>query len=189
METVETINLVDEYNKLKTENERLRDVLQSISNNTCCDNCQEAALVARAALKERVMDDTEKLSQMMIRCGLATGHGDTVDDLIFELEKQIKNTSHAFSDARKQNEQLRLANSCLQMHYDYAKTEHDKLKAEVKRLRGSLAFISILQPFNGQSWQSHAKFITAYAIDELTEKTLYDEGPRLDDRGDNLDGN
>jgi hypothetical protein len=46
------------------------------------------------------MDDTEKLSQMMIRCGLATGHGDTIDDLIFELEKQIKNTSHAFSDAR-----------------------------------------------------------------------------------------
>jgi hypothetical protein len=53
METVETINLVNEYNKLKTENERLRHVLQSISNNTCCDNCQEAALVARAALKEK----------------------------------------------------------------------------------------------------------------------------------------
>ena len=34
------------------EIERLRDALQSISNNTCCDNCQEAALVARAALKE-----------------------------------------------------------------------------------------------------------------------------------------
>jgi hypothetical protein len=33
--------------------ERLRDVLQSISNNTCCDNCQEVALVARAALKEK----------------------------------------------------------------------------------------------------------------------------------------
>jgi hypothetical protein len=49
------------------------------------------------------MDDTEKLSQMMIRCGLATGHGDTIDDLIFELEKQIKNTSHAFSDALDNN--------------------------------------------------------------------------------------
>jgi hypothetical protein len=44
---------------------------------------------------------------MMIRCGLATGHGDTIDDLIFELEKQIKNTSAAFSDARKQIEKLR----------------------------------------------------------------------------------
>jgi hypothetical protein len=32
---------------------KLRQVLQSISNNTCCDNCQEAALVARAALKEK----------------------------------------------------------------------------------------------------------------------------------------
>jgi predicted CopG family antitoxin len=55
------------------------------------------------------MDDTEKLSQMMIRCGLATGHGDTIDDLIFELEKQIKNTSHAFSDALKKIAQLREA--------------------------------------------------------------------------------
>jgi hypothetical protein len=57
------------------------------------------------------MDETEKLSQMMIRCGLATGHGDTIDDLIFELEKQIRNTllANAFSDARKQIEQLRKA--------------------------------------------------------------------------------
>lgn len=54
------------------------------------------------------MDATEKLAQMMIRCGLATGHGDTIDDLIFELEKQTKNTSNAFSDAREEIEQLRL---------------------------------------------------------------------------------
>ena len=33
--------------------EQLREALQSIFNNTCCDNCQEAALVARAALKEK----------------------------------------------------------------------------------------------------------------------------------------
>ena len=55
------------------------------------------------------MDAIEKLSQMMIRCGLATGHGDTIDDLIFELEKQIKNTLNAFSDARKQIERSREA--------------------------------------------------------------------------------
>jgi len=70
------------------------------------------------------MDATEKLAQMMIRCGLATGHGDTIDDLIFELEKQIKNT--------------RLANSDLQMWFDYAKTECDRLQAEVLRLREEL---------------------------------------------------
>ena len=56
------------------------------------------------------MDATEKLAQMMIRCGLATGHGDTIDDLIFELEKQIKNTSNAFSDAQKEIERLREEN-------------------------------------------------------------------------------
>lgn len=54
------------------------------------------------------MDDTEKLAQMMIRCGLATGHGDTIDDLLFELEKQIKNTSRAFSDALKEIRPLQL---------------------------------------------------------------------------------
>ena len=54
------------------------------------------------------MDDTEKLAQMMIRCGLATGHGDTIDDLLFELEKQIKNTSRAFNDALKEIKPLQL---------------------------------------------------------------------------------
>jgi len=32
------------------EIERLRKALQLIANNTCCDGCQEAALVARKAL-------------------------------------------------------------------------------------------------------------------------------------------
>jgi peptidoglycan hydrolase CwlO-like protein len=84
------------------------------------------------------MDATEKLTLMMIRCGLATGHGDTIDDLIFELEKQIKNTSHAFSDALKEIEQLRLANSDLQMHYDHARTECDKLLEVLKELEWQL---------------------------------------------------
>jgi len=33
--------------------EQLREALRSIASNTCCDRCQEAALVARAALKEK----------------------------------------------------------------------------------------------------------------------------------------
>jgi len=66
--------------------------------------------------------------------------------------------------------QLRLANSDLQMHYDHARTECDKLRSEVLRLSGSLAFISMLTPLNGQSWESHAKFINAYAINQLEEE-------------------
>ena len=66
--------------------------------------------------------------------------------------------------------QLRLANSDLQMHYDHARTECDKLRSEVLRLSGSLAFISMLTPLSGQSWESHAKFINAYAINQLEEK-------------------
>jgi hypothetical protein len=56
------------------------------------------------------------------------------------------------------------------MHYDYARTECDRLRSEVLRLSGSLAFISMLTPLSGQSWESHAKFITAYALDQLKEK-------------------
>jgi len=33
--------------------ERLQVALQSIAANTCCDKCQEAALVARAALENK----------------------------------------------------------------------------------------------------------------------------------------
>ena len=39
-----------EITALKARVERLRDALASIGANTCCEKCQEAALVARAAL-------------------------------------------------------------------------------------------------------------------------------------------
>lgn len=35
---------------LTAEIERLRSVLEYIARNTCCDTCQEAALVAKEAL-------------------------------------------------------------------------------------------------------------------------------------------
>lgn len=35
---------------LETANERLRSALKRIAQNTCCNRCQEAALVARASL-------------------------------------------------------------------------------------------------------------------------------------------
>ena len=36
---------------LAAERDTLRAALSSIARNTCCDRCQEAALVARAALE------------------------------------------------------------------------------------------------------------------------------------------
>ena len=60
METVETINLVDEYNKLKTENERLRRLIKVLLDNDPDDMAADAVTVlmvwreeARAALKEK----------------------------------------------------------------------------------------------------------------------------------------
>jgi hypothetical protein len=42
-----------ERDALQAENLRLRAVLQSIADNTCCDGCREAALVAREGLKAK----------------------------------------------------------------------------------------------------------------------------------------
>jgi len=87
------------------------------------------------------MDDTEKLAQMMFRNGLATGHGDTIDDLIFELEKQIKNTSNAFSDAQKEIERLQRVQGTLiaafrvnmmRLSPEFTHEEFDKAIAEFK---------------------------------------------------------
>jgi len=38
--------------KLEAENKRLREALESISKNTCCDSCQEASKWAKQALEE-----------------------------------------------------------------------------------------------------------------------------------------
>jgi hypothetical protein len=42
--------LLHELDQLRAEREALCDALRSIAANTCCDRCQESALVARAAL-------------------------------------------------------------------------------------------------------------------------------------------
>jgi hypothetical protein len=39
-----------ERDQAEAENARLREALESIAKNGCCDHCQEAARVARAAL-------------------------------------------------------------------------------------------------------------------------------------------
>lgn len=47
------LRLIDQEEREKAQREReerLRGALQSIAANTCCDRCQEAALVAQAAL-------------------------------------------------------------------------------------------------------------------------------------------
>ena len=40
------------------------------------------------------MTDKEKVAQWMIQQGYATGHGDTVEDLLKELEQQILENWH-----------------------------------------------------------------------------------------------
>ena len=59
------------------------------------ERCEAAGLplvvisMYKPALKRLVADEREKVAQWMIQQGYATGHGDTVEDLLKELEWQI----------------------------------------------------------------------------------------------------
>ena len=133
------------------------------------------------------MDDTEKLAQMMIRCGLATGHGDTIDDLIFELEKQIKNTSNAFSDALKEIKPLQAQLKFLQDDDMENMKTIDNLLKMAARFHKALDRIYNLHNSGDEYSEREINDMTYEIV--VSAITGYDEGPRLDDRGDNLDGN
>jgi hypothetical protein len=133
------------------------------------------------------MDATEKLAQMMIRCGLATGHGDTIDDLIFELEKQIKNTSHAFSDALKEIKPLQAQLKFLQDDDMGNMKTINNLSKMAARLHLALNRIFNLHNSGDEYSEREINDMTYEIV--VSAITGYDEGPRRDDRGDNLDGN
>lgn len=42
------------------------------------------------ALIDRIRSDREKVASMMMRNSIATGHGDTIDDLLAELEAHVR---------------------------------------------------------------------------------------------------
>ena len=81
-----------------------------------------AALVAAA--------ERNKLAARMIERGYATGHGDTVEDLLKELEWQI--------DERVRNEREACAKVCdvLAVHPEYA-SDITKVAAQAIRARGN----------------------------------------------------
>ena len=81
-----------------------------------------AALVAAA--------EREKVAQWMIKHSFATGHGDTVEDLLKELEWQI--------EERIKNERSACAKVCdvLAVHPEYA-SDITKVAAQAIRARGN----------------------------------------------------
>ena len=54
--------------------------------HTCHVDCQRPACVA---VREAVAAQREKVAAWMMQRGYATGHGDTIDDLLSELDWQI----------------------------------------------------------------------------------------------------
>lgn len=107
-------------------------------------------------------------------------------------------------------ERLRLANTDLQMHYDYLKSEYDRMQSQLKFLQdddmGNMKTIDNLSKMAARFHKTLDKIYNLHnSGDEYSEReindmtyeivvtaiarTLYDKGPRLDDSGDNLDGN
>ena len=105
-------------------------------------------------------------------------------------------------------EQLRLANTDLQMHYDYLKSEYDRMKLQLKIFQddamGDVKTIDNLSKMAARYRKGLDKIYNLHnSGDEYSEREIndmtyeivvtaitgYDEGPRRDDRGDNLDGN
>jgi len=81
------------------------------------------------------MSDKEKLAQWMIRSGYATGHGDTIEDLLQELDWQIaENLNRAITTEREA-----CARVCdvLSVHPKYA-SDITKLAAQAIRARSEL---------------------------------------------------
>ena len=110
----------------------------------------------------------EKIAAMMLRCSLATGHGDTVEDLLAELEPQImallesfeklanadlkahasKWLSHALSDRKLGIRSVEMFGSVVREHYKtsnvnvivcLASMRNSRIAASVRRIRGSIA--------------------------------------------------
>jgi hypothetical protein len=53
---------------------------------------------ARMTEEEVRREDREKLAAMMIRLLIATGHGDTIDDLLGELEAAVEEMRKGAAD-------------------------------------------------------------------------------------------
>jgi hypothetical protein len=139
--------------------------------------------------------------------------GDSVMDIIKLLRESTTSDLDAFilgELAADTIEQLRLANTDLQMHYDYLKSEYDRMKLQLKIFQddamGDVKTIDNLSKMAARYRKGLDKIYNLHnSGDEYSEReindmtyeivvtaiagTLYDKGPRLDDRGDNLDGN
>jgi hypothetical protein len=57
------------YRAKDAESQRYRTALESIAANTCCDRCQEAALVAQAALNPRADAENATPPEQKAECG------------------------------------------------------------------------------------------------------------------------
>lgn len=71
------------------------------------DDVRKLGLEAAIRIAELDKDALEKIAAFMIRVGLATGHGDTIDSLLTEAEWQIERLNNQLTEARKREIKVR----------------------------------------------------------------------------------
>ena len=84
---------------------------------SCHDRCERPVCVAaRAAARAATRIEREKVAEWMIQRSYATGHGETIEDLLAELDWQIvENWNRAMINGMK-TEREACAKLCDEMH-------------------------------------------------------------------------
>jgi len=117
------------------------------------------------------IEEREQLAKMMIRQSLATGHGDTVADLVRELEPQIERL-------RAENSRLLgLPTSSESVRAVKLEQEVDRLRAEVAECKKDAERYRWLRDVGDANWLPIAKRgITAKECDAAIDAALGGEG-------------
>jgi hypothetical protein len=115
---------------VKDESLRIKDIVKQTGYDKGHVSRLRKASQLDKLIADAVAAEREKLAAWMMRQGYATGHGDTVEDLLKELEWQI--------DERIRNEREACAKVCdvLAVHPEYA-SDITKVAAQAIRARGN----------------------------------------------------
>lgn len=125
---------LSEWQELVAERDRLQSLLETANAYGAAEN--------KARIEER-----EQLAQMMIRQSLSTGHGDTVGDLVRELEPQIERlraelSKHQESEFHPDWSMLEATRSSLREHQQMVRALRAEVAAKEKFVKDAIAACS-----------------------------------------------
>jgi len=112
---------------VKDESLRIKDIVKQTGYDKGHVSRLRKASQLDKLIADAVAAEREKLAAWMMRQGYATGHGDTVEDLLKELEWQI---------AEREREACAKVCDVLAVHPEYA-SDITKVAAQAIRARGN----------------------------------------------------